>query len=674
MNAVASEQGFYQPLKESRNEIRLVHLSLKSLGNDEVQCHTEVVSLGQDPQFFALSYEWEASNESSTRSVTIVAPNGQKLRLRPNLSTFLRHLAVYLPRAFKHCRDSLEFWIDSICIDQDNIEERASQVRLMSRIYQNAVRVYAWLGMERDQSSAAIDTIPELVKHRQRWRWKFFRERSQSQWHKSLQSKDWTPLIRLLERTYWGRGWIAQELALGRCPYLLCGEKAVTFLDFSNVMHQLFSMYFLYFKGDHSILKTDRFHWAKRHPDLIPDAIASRIEESERIARGRARSAGDISIEILSKASGLRAIGRVDRDHRERDGSNLSLIDCLLLFRNSKTADPRDKVYAFMGLADPTDIAGLKVDYSVSWQEVYRRACEQIISSSRSLDVLISCGSATAGLPTWVPNWSDPAMDYHFGHHTERGPNITSAMDPPGTLQLMFPPNQFPGASLAPADQVAIKGNLLAVRATYVATIHKCHVGSYGSKTYSADNNTDAQISFLLPDHSSISADDKDLHDKLHKFGISKFREVFLALPITTATMLGAELNMNVLRSWMIDGNPTSLALDRQTEILSTYLFENRTIFKIIRPHQICDFKPFENAIDECRIPGINIREAFGICRVRAQEGDEIHVLHGCRMPLVLRPHATKPLYYSLIGAAWVIGLMNQEAVGKLYETDITLV
>jgi len=38
------------------------------------------------------------------------------------------------------------FWIDALCIDQNNTKEKNHQVKQMGKIYANAYRVVSWLG------------------------------------------------------------------------------------------------------------------------------------------------------------------------------------------------------------------------------------------------------------------------------------------------------------------------------------------------------------------------------------------------------------------------------------------------------------------------------------------------------------------------------------------------
>ena len=41
---------------------------------------------------------------------------------------------------------SLQIWADAVCINQNDVDERSSQVSIMSDIYQEAKKCQIWLG------------------------------------------------------------------------------------------------------------------------------------------------------------------------------------------------------------------------------------------------------------------------------------------------------------------------------------------------------------------------------------------------------------------------------------------------------------------------------------------------------------------------------------------------
>jgi hypothetical protein len=54
-------------------------------------------------------------------------------------------------------------WADAVCIDQQNLQERSDQVRLMASIYSSAIRVIVWLGEEADDSALAFASMEEVA-------------------------------------------------------------------------------------------------------------------------------------------------------------------------------------------------------------------------------------------------------------------------------------------------------------------------------------------------------------------------------------------------------------------------------------------------------------------------------------------------------------------------------
>lgn len=55
-----------------------------------------------------------------------------------------------------------EFWIDAVCIDQTQRQERSQQVSMMSSIYDQAEEVVIWLGLSDDSTPLACEMVREL--------------------------------------------------------------------------------------------------------------------------------------------------------------------------------------------------------------------------------------------------------------------------------------------------------------------------------------------------------------------------------------------------------------------------------------------------------------------------------------------------------------------------------
>jgi hypothetical protein len=182
--------------------------------------------------YVALSYLWGPKDPSTDVTVLI---NGEEFSIRSNLAAAMGQL-VDCPRI----KQGFKLWIDMICINQENMQERGTQVRKMNDIYASAWHVVVWLGVKADGSDLAMSTLRYLSRrHRQApssmhpdiicqpgWRI------STSVRYTSFKRDVHVHLFRLLTRDYWYRLWILQEIALGRNDMpILCGDSHIKWSD-----------------------------------------------------------------------------------------------------------------------------------------------------------------------------------------------------------------------------------------------------------------------------------------------------------------------------------------------------------------------------------------------------------------------------------------------------------
>jgi hypothetical protein len=183
-------QYHYSSLPLGPDSIRL--LRLRPYGNEsvertEIQCELVEYTL-QDPGkgtdlYEALSYTWGGSNKP--RSISI---NKQNLAVTENLHAALLRLR---DRSFERI-----LWIDAICIDQDNLEEKSQQVQLMAKIYSKASHVLVWLGETADNSDKALERIRIAAEN----------ESPDSLNDKTIQQA----ILALLQRPWFRRIWVSE--------------------------------------------------------------------------------------------------------------------------------------------------------------------------------------------------------------------------------------------------------------------------------------------------------------------------------------------------------------------------------------------------------------------------------------------------------------------------------
>lgn len=133
----------YTPLPP--NSIRILHLAPGPYFSP-IQCKLLNFNLSSLPHYSAISYCWGYSSETE-----YIHLDKQTIHIGDNLSYCLRRL-----------RDENEeqlVWVDAVCINQADMEEKSEQIRLIPDIYRSAQQTYIWLG-EDSKVQLRVSTLP----------------------------------------------------------------------------------------------------------------------------------------------------------------------------------------------------------------------------------------------------------------------------------------------------------------------------------------------------------------------------------------------------------------------------------------------------------------------------------------------------------------------------------
>ncbi|KAN0093559.1 HET domain containing protein [Hyaloscypha variabilis] len=323
------------------------------------------------------------------------ASGAQSTCATPDTTTSTLSVSSNLHCAFLHLRlrsEARVLWIDAICINQAENDEKSIQVRKMGSIYSKAQRVVVWLGPESDHTRRAIDALDHLGRQ-VIWdpeRYMINRARDCDpdckEWylrnHTLLYDVDtWSGIAKLLNRPWFTRVWIWQEIWLANqsSSILLCGPAEISWAAFKN------SIVYLVDKQGNGL-----------QPELS-DTIFERC---------------------LEKLWALVGI------HPERE-SILTLLNKMQ--NHSSCYDPRDRLYAVLDLGSDGKDINIEPDYNKRVAQVYYDYCVEHVrrcgSSSWGLSFLSSCeiDSWQEG-PTWAPNWGKPIS----GNPSELSPHAGS--------------------------------------------------------------------------------------------------------------------------------------------------------------------------------------------------------------------------------------------------------
>jgi hypothetical protein len=277
-------------------------------------------------------------------------------------------------------QDGLKLWVDAICINQRDYQERGHQIGKMRGIYGNAQTVIAWLGGEENNSDEAIDLIQILCGASVDGRGEEVAARLRND-PAYLGRGCWMALEHFMRRDYWTRLWIIQEVVLGSTSLaLLCGNRFIHWTSFCQ------GIGFLY---EHL--------WNIKDDLLVYEIIATGSQLSVRSA---VWSTANIHLvyQDLWALSHLEAQGGGDR---------LSFAHLLDLANSASSQDARDKVYGLVGMMEPNISNNLVPDYKLDVRRVYAGISKMFILTYRSLEPIREGNPwGTIKSPSWAADWT----------------------------------------------------------------------------------------------------------------------------------------------------------------------------------------------------------------------------------------------------------------------------
>ncbi|KAL6353887.1 hypothetical protein LRP88_12882 [Fusarium phalaenopsidis] len=148
-------------------------------------------------------------------------------------------------RAIRDDVSRIAIWVDQICINQADIDERSSQVALMDRIYTNASYVQIWIGD--DTQDMSVSKAFDLSRHLGLFGSHLHKEFGPSHRVGDYEVDDQTcrkygipmlqeamseyaTLVSLICRPWFSRSWIVQEVALNENIKVSCGSSEIAFI------------------------------------------------------------------------------------------------------------------------------------------------------------------------------------------------------------------------------------------------------------------------------------------------------------------------------------------------------------------------------------------------------------------------------------------------------------
>ncbi|KAM0145561.1 hypothetical protein ACHAPG_011563, partial [Botrytis cinerea] len=332
----------YSLLPASGDNIRLLRLLPSEDEAAPLHCELRDYSLQRSTPrihlYEALSYVW--GDPDITLPISV---NKKQFQVTVNLHAALLRLRDH---SFERI-----IWIDAICIDQNNNEERKQQVQLMARIYSTAHRVIVWLGEETVEIEGALEHIQLIVDEEHT-------EIPESWMEKLKQDR----ILKLLQNPWFQRIWVLQEAAAARHIIIMCGSTTIDGYAFCSGVKSLK----LYNENSSGL-------------ESLP-SIMDLIERAGLRPKFKANLPERLSLDIRSLAE---------------------LID---MFHTRQATDIRDKVFALLGMSsDKPEKGGLQANYETSWDKIFPRLVKFILGNDLSVKTLsqtarIKCKGTIIGL------------------------------------------------------------------------------------------------------------------------------------------------------------------------------------------------------------------------------------------------------------------------------------
>ncbi|KAL9614603.1 MAG: hypothetical protein Q9167_000891 [Letrouitia subvulpina] len=682
---MSAQNGVYIPL-QNPSDIRLLVLK-PGQPDDPIECdllnpmnldaldtleETANRAIGLLRQYFALSYVWGDQNDKR-----LIILNRQPFWVTYNLFSSLsrvRNLSM----------DMQCLWVDALCIDQNNQHEREAQVKLMSRIYRQAKAIIADVG-EKSEGKELISPLLEsiidagdtceaiemslegssyndpariaslgalmndIVESTERGTLSF-RHKSEDEVkreivapkleHHGLQiseNKGWKAFQQFFASPYWQRIWVLQEFALAPKISILYGDLQIRPSKLMDAMKLLLRF---------GSLPIDTYFGLSGNKDM------------------------GVRFESLGFKGFITLMNEKELVREQSPKTNPTgwLITKLEYTKFHMSTDPRDRIYALLGLASDGESYIDAVTYSPDWkyEEVFKNFAKMFIERDHGMKLLYQAGTCSDWLksPSWVPDWQK--MDRSLNQ-----------------IALPFEHSTFAASpSSSPSIHVRQDNNSLLVRGTTVDKISK-KTATLGSGHLASVNDhvTYAYgMAYGLTDIISFFSSGIFLAQELDDYPTNEG-----SLDVALRTFLrGPPSEMS--QSQMVSMQEGVRAFFSRIR-LCMELVENK--WREPDPETVRRGQEQEQPlIALANAGGIPANQRcfcttekgfFGLVPGKVEIGDEVAIFNGGNVPFILRrfePGNERELVYRLVGDGYLHGLMHGEALSldTYDERDLVIV
>jgi Heterokaryon incompatibility protein (HET) len=643
MEAFTEAGNIYKTLDASAPQIRLLQVEKSQNHAEIVRCHLSTYHLEDAPDYIALSYVW--GDPLHKKPVFV---NDQLCSITSNLDhalrtvrdgwTFIMSLGAFegseLRTGLTQGHMIGPIWVDALCINQADLEERARQVQLMGEIYSKARLVLGWVCADSEEISRGTQVIKRVdacVKESLRSGVEDWEELCLDLWIPSptnyTLNDNWNAVLRISELPYWTRIWILQEITL---------SKSAAFLIGSSIFALGVLQRFLY---------TMRDAYPPREPigHSLQTSYLTKRQRSSRFRR-----------EQIGMFMDFFVLGPVDNLRQElSENGQPSLIDYLRSAGRMNATDPRDKLFGLAGITK----SAIVPDYKRSTVDLYTELASTYVLDNiddpapRRYNILQISGTSLWAVaeskgPSWVPYW--PAL---------------------GKQQYLWVSDLASRSSWFSADHKAPSSDL---------SIHESKI--LRARTVICDT-----VQTVAP-HTAPSRR-REVLRAVARLMMTEGFEVTKSLFIEFVTCIMCGCNRDHMKR--LDRSEAIVIADelikdlveetiKDSSAIPAWVTENNEDVHVVSADEKLARRS-QGSILFTYTAGYNFggqrfaqsrKRLFAMLPLIAESGDLLCVISGCRVPMLIRPHGD---HHVIVGSCYVQGLMDGESADMLARGDATV-
>lgn len=410
--ATGSSSGPYQYAPLAAQQIRVVSVSIEP-STGFVVCSFEHRDLASSlGSYRAISYCWG----DPTAAYRLLFNNGQSIVITKSCAEILTHVVPQHPTDL--------YWIDQLCINQNNNAEKSVQVLLMGEIYSSTKQVSAWLGCGAKETEKALDFIKTLYDEIEDTKRKGHQPTLEPLMSQAVRIRNlptemqrerkWSALSKFLRNVWFERCWVMQEviMACAKTSHLtpqdqqhvvLCFEKCQ--LGFDVLAEVL------------RVLEND---------NLLLNAVYDR-QNSDGTTEAGVDPVGVNAINLYS----------FFRESRRR-GTPVLLNSAVSRAWHFKATNARDKLFAILGFCDDVASIPLRPDHEATVEDVYISWAAAMLERADDYPMAfhmagIGLQRTYSNLPSWVPDFSTSSYEVQLKPQTA-GSTVAGTYRATGTI------------------------------------------------------------------------------------------------------------------------------------------------------------------------------------------------------------------------------------------------